>query len=261
MRDLQDSSTTSRQIVETTCATFPEVNGWSEHQDEEGKTYWHCPATGVSTWDDPHAALKPRTIYTSSFDTAVKSLKFISVSSCSCTLLAAPALIALGDDTLPMAGRCFLAVALSGFGMFSTGVVHWITRPHVSTIVAEPLGAVSESADGVDGTEAPKPGTLPEADYDCVEEPKLRPVDASETGDVLLTATTRNLLGQKRHVRFRSSEIQPKMLTVHPFASFSAGGENFHVRTEDVDHVSVRAALESVAEKQKGGNTNEVKLE
>eukprot|EP00941_MAST-03F_sp_MAST-3F-sp1_P000188 g188.t1 len=200
-----------------------EIDGWSKHTHKEsGLPYWYNSDSEETTWNNPFDQKKtpkqPRriyeVIYQSAFDSGVKSLKAVSVTSCACTLLASPAIIAFGDDSLPIGARCFLAIALSSFGIFSTGVVHWITKPHISKLAITP----NDSSD-----------------------------NSNKEDDFLLEVTTRSLFGFSKKQIFSAKELRPKGNTVHPFANFSTTNkDHFHIKIEDIKDEELQEVFEDV---------------
>ena len=94
-----------------------EAGEWTEHKTDDGHTYWYNVRTEESTWENPLApsATQPEKtpvfekIYVGVFADAVKYLKVISLTSCGFTLLAAPLLVAFGDESLSLTTRILVS--------------------------------------------------------------------------------------------------------------------------------------------------------
>lgn len=98
-----------------------EADEWTEHKTDDGHTFWYNARTKESTWENPLAssATEPEKapvfekIYVGVFADAVKYLKVISLTSCGFTLLAAPLLVAFGDESLSLTTRILVSTGES----------------------------------------------------------------------------------------------------------------------------------------------------
>ena len=75
------------------------------------------------------AAPVPSVSYVAPLSTAVHRLKRLSLFSCLLTTAAAPTLAA--TESMPPAARATAAVGIAGFGLFTTGLLHWFVGPYV----------------------------------------------------------------------------------------------------------------------------------
>eukprot|EP00750_Incisomonas_marina_P032481 INCI919.1.p1 GENE.INCI919.1~~INCI919.1.p1 ORF type:complete len:309 (-),score=37.36 INCI919.1:375-1226(-) len=122
-----------------------EAGEWTEHKTDDGHTYWYNVRTEESTWENPLApsATQPEKtpvfekIYVGVFADAVKYLKVISLTSCGFTLLAAPLLVAFGDESLSLTTRILVSTGIAGAGVFSTAILNWVTSPYVIDMLLE----------------------------------------------------------------------------------------------------------------------------
>ena len=66
-------------------------------------------------------------------------------------------LVAGGDETIPLAARCGVAFTIMAFGVMSTGMVHWITKPYILEMSLN-RPAMAPTADGAAPTAAQAAG-------------------------------------------------------------------------------------------------------
>jgi len=98
------------------------------------------PSASTST---PAAAaatsVPPPVSYVAPLSTAVHRLKRLSLFSCLLTTAAAPTLAA--TESMPPAARATAAVGIAGFGLFTTGLLHWFVGPYVHELTWRDDGA------------------------------------------------------------------------------------------------------------------------
>ena len=71
----------------------------------------------------------PAVSYVAPLSTTVHRLKRLSLFSCLLTTAAAPTLAA--TEAMPPAARAAAAAGIAGFGLFTTGLLHWFVGPYV----------------------------------------------------------------------------------------------------------------------------------
>ena len=81
----------------------------------------------------------PPVSYVAPLSTAVHRLKRLSLFSCLLTTAAAPTLAA--TESMPPAARATAAVGIAGFGLFTTGLLHWFVGPYVHELTWRDDGA------------------------------------------------------------------------------------------------------------------------
>lgn len=82
-------------------------------------------------WFSPCAEDTRELVYEGSFGSLIRRVKFISVTSCSLTLLTMPLLAIFGDESVPIAARAAIAGVVSFFGAGTTWTVNWICKPYI----------------------------------------------------------------------------------------------------------------------------------
>jgi hypothetical protein len=75
------------------------------------------------------------TVYKGPFVTALRRLKWISLSSCVLTCSVTPYLITLNHNQVPVAGKAVLAGTLISFSVGTTVLLQYISRPYVGRII------------------------------------------------------------------------------------------------------------------------------
>ncbi len=106
---------------------------WSEHRTDDGNTYWYNSETKESTWENPFvsasASESPPSvitkIYSGAFADAVKYIKYISITSCGMTSLAAPLLFLASDESLGLTTRLLISAG-EGVPLASEQRIHFI---------------------------------------------------------------------------------------------------------------------------------------
>ena len=66
---------------------------------------------------------------------ALKRVKLLSLVSSGTTLASAPLLVTAGPAEMSWYAKASLAASLSGFGLFTTGLLHWFTYPYVHRLI------------------------------------------------------------------------------------------------------------------------------
>lgn len=73
---------------------------------------------------------KPDFVYHAPFKTAVTRVKKLSLFSCACAVFGGPVILSL-DAAATLSAKVSIAATLGGFGVFTTGLLHWFTKPYV----------------------------------------------------------------------------------------------------------------------------------
>eukprot|EP00126_Sphaerothecum_destruens_P001419 Sdes_comp14455_c0_seq1m3492 len=140
-------------------------------------------------------------IYEGPLFSAVRRLKFLSLVSCSATLLGSPFLLASdavknssgASNSEPASdssfGKYFLTAIVVFFGVGSTALVHWGTKPYIGRL------------------------------FFCSRKK-------------MFTAEKLNLLAQIKKLSFPLSHVQQNLLINRPFVNFKVKGEPFFVHKE-----------------------------
>ncbi|KJE94050.1 hypothetical protein CAOG_004747 [Capsaspora owczarzaki ATCC 30864] len=78
-------------------------------------------------------------VYKSPFDTTIRRLKLLSLTSCIGGLIGAPVLLLLTSsaDALPTTARIAVAVLAAAMGSSTTALLHWVTKPYVRDLVRD----------------------------------------------------------------------------------------------------------------------------
>ena len=83
--------------------------------------------------------------YTGPLGATLRNIKLLSVTSLSLTAVGAPVLLYL--DTaggMAASGKVLLAGTLCGFGLFTTGLLHWFASPYICSARLLPGGSAVE---------------------------------------------------------------------------------------------------------------------
>ena len=152
--------------------------------------------------------------YVAPLSTTVHRLKRLSLFSCLLTTAAAPTLAA--TESMPPAARATAAVGIAGFGLFTTGLLHWFVGPYVHELTWRRV-----DDDGADGSSS----------------------KSSFRGEDSIEVTTLDVLGRKTTRSLPLSRVAaPPDGSIHPQATFSDSetGKLYYI---DVDNfVSVAAS-------------------
>lgn len=181
--------------------------------DDSSKTKRHAESTTTSSSAAVSAAAAsptPAVTYVAPLSTTVHRLKRLSLFSCLLTTAAAPTLAA--TEAMPPAARAAAAVGIAGFGLFTTGLLHWFVGPYVHELTWQGRGG-----EGSEGGE----------DDDAIE------------------LTTLDFFGARRRQRLPLSRVAaPPDGSVHPQATFSdsATGKLYYVDVDNFVSVSAGAS-------------------
>lgn len=74
-------------------------------------------------------------VYTGPFSAAVRKVKKLSIFSCACAVASGPVMLALEG---PTTATLTLGSTLAGFGIFTTGLMHWFTSPYTHRLEYDP---------------------------------------------------------------------------------------------------------------------------
>ncbi|KAK9811076.1 hypothetical protein WJX73_000254 [Symbiochloris irregularis] len=70
-------------------------------------------------------------VYEGPLSTTLRRLKKLSIFSCGFTLLGSPLIVQMGSAHSSLGGKVAIASMLCGFGIFTTGLLHWFVGPYV----------------------------------------------------------------------------------------------------------------------------------
>ncbi|DBB04170.1 hypothetical protein WJX77_004853 [Trebouxia sp. C0004] len=73
-------------------------------------------------------------VYSGPLALTVSRLKKLSLFSCACTFLASPIIIYMSSAS-SFGAKASIAFTLCGFGLFTTGLMHWFTSPYVHRLI------------------------------------------------------------------------------------------------------------------------------
>jgi hypothetical protein len=143
--------------------------------------------------------------YVGPLATTVVRLKRLSLASCCLTTAAAPALAGLqatGAAGTPAgaAAQAGIAAAIAAFGVGTTGLVHWFTKPYVLALAA-------------------------------------RTADLKGAGDATIAVTRMDHFGRRVTTPVRLASVRPPPAgTVHPQVSFADSDDGGRLYYVDADH-------------------------
>jgi hypothetical protein len=75
----------------------------------------------------------PDFFYEAPFRVSVRRLKILSLFSCACAIFGGPVIVFL-DQSAALSAKISLAAALSSFGILTTGILHWFTKPYLQNL-------------------------------------------------------------------------------------------------------------------------------
>lgn len=70
-------------------------------------------------------------VYTGAFARQIRSLKYLSITSCVGAVASAPVLAFLSNVEVPTAVRIGMPVLVASFGTFTTFMLDWIVKPYI----------------------------------------------------------------------------------------------------------------------------------
>lgn len=192
----------------------------------EARTFASSSQTSEGRTDEPSTSASPRSLpaqpsplptpapesgeaggvltYVGPLATTVVRLKRLSLASCCLTTAAAPALAGLqatgaADTPAGAAAQLGIAAAIASFGVGTTGLVHWFTKPYVLSLAA-------------------------------------RTADLRRMQDAAVAVTRMDYIGRRVTVPVRLSSVRPPTGTVHPQVSFADGDDGNRLYYVDADH-------------------------
>jgi len=150
-------------------------------------------------------------VYNGAFAKPLRLVKKISLTSVGASITGSVVLFA-SDPSLGMLG---LGTVLSSFGIGTTAMLHWLTKPYITSLSV-------------------RNGEQEKSDY--------------------IIAKTLTLSGQDTHSKFSINDIAPPSAS-HPFSVFHANGREYHISVDAVDDLYVANALSEVTPEQENPST------
>lgn len=198
----------SRAASNSAASSREEAEEEKQGVDDSSKTKRHAESISSASVSASSATspVPAAVSYVAPLSTTVHRLKRLSLFSCLLTTAAAPTLAA--TEAMPPAARAAAAAGVAGFGLFTTGLLHWFVGPYVHELTWRKGGE-----------------------------------DGAADEDDAIELTTLDFFGARRRQRLPLSRVAaPPEGSVHPQATFSdsATGKLYYI---DVDNfVSVSAA-------------------
>eukprot|EP00752_Nemacystus_decipiens_P010089 g8990.t1 len=160
-------------------------------------------------------------IYEGSMAHHVRGLKRVSITTCLLSILAVPAVVMFGKDSVPAAGQvAVMGTALAGAGG-STLLLNLCVSPYVFRM-AEIFGGGAGSDDD-DGGKPKKPRN------------KKNRYGMIKTSGRRFRAERMNIFGMQKTTEFSIDEVEPMPNTSRPFVSFKAGSNYYFIQGHDMD--------------------------
>ncbi|CAM9482719.1 unnamed protein product [Pylaiella littoralis] len=176
-----------------------------------------------------HPEKSEKLIYEGSITHQVKGLKRVSITTCVISILAVPAVVMFGKESVTMAGQvAVMGTALVGTGS-STLLLNLCVSPYVfrMTEVFERNGAAKEE----------------DVAREKQQEPQNRYSMSTASGR-RFRVERMDVFGVRKTTEFSIDEVEPMPNTSRPFVSFKAGDNHYFVQGHDMaDKVLLQTLL------------------